>query len=163
MYLLIWKKLLNQHPFALEVPIKISMFSHQFCIVFSSRSFYPFSTSSQVHNVITTFIWKECPKSQFLFVMVQLKQLIMKIKMQTFLCTPQLINKTIHANHEPINLGKIVRLTPKCFSLKKRKRFFISFVLKFTICSYSHEVFNLFTSRSSYVLIMFPIHSQQVP
>jgi hypothetical protein len=65
--------------------------------------------------------------------------------------------------HESINLGKIVRLTPKCFSLGKKKGFCISLILKFKICSYSHEVFNTFISRSSYVPIMFPIHSQQVP
>jgi hypothetical protein len=64
--------------------------------------------------------------------------------------------------HESINLGKIVRLTPKCFSLKKRKGFCISLILKFKICSYSHEVFKTFISRLPYVPIVFPIHSQQV-
>jgi hypothetical protein len=56
-------------------------------------------------------------------------------KNANFFMHPTIHQLTIHAKHEPINLGKILRVTPKCFSLKKKKR-----VLYF----FYFEIHNLF-------------------
>jgi hypothetical protein len=70
---------------------------------------------------------KKCPKFQFLFVMVQLMWLITNANFFMHPTTHQLNHS---CKHESIHLGKIVRLTPKCFSLKKRKGFLYFFIFE---------------------------------
>jgi hypothetical protein len=58
--------------------------------------------------------------------------------------------------HESINLGKIVSLTPKCFSLKKRKGFCISLILKI------HNLF-LFPWSFQHIHIKIVVRCYHVP
>jgi hypothetical protein len=129
-----------------------NVFTSILYIVFSPCSFYAFSTSSQVHSLIITFIWKNV-QSFISFCDGPINVAHHKNKNANFFMHPTTHQLNHLCKHESINLGKIVRLTPKCFSLKK-KRYFFNFEI--------HNLF-LFPWSFQHIHIKIFIRSYHVP